>query len=300
MSALDTLCDLVESMAARQAEPTWIDGMSLYRTTAVTDPLGTTATPTLALVLRGAKRAVLGRRVYDYRAGQFLIVTVDLPLVSQITGASPAEPFVALGIPLQPPVIASLLLEADSRDSRLRDECGPGPALAVSDADDDLLEAVTRLLGLQRRPFDRRVLAPGLIRELHWRLLTGAHGGLVRQIGLADSRLSLVSGAIRLIRQNFDQPLRSEDLAAQVGLSVATLNRHFRAVTSLSPLQYQKTLRLQQARLALLATPNEVARIGHEVGYGSLSQFSREYRRMFGAPPTIDAARLQTAVVTTA
>lgn len=300
MTALDILCDLVESLAAADdTKPTCIDGMSLFRTTAVTDPLGSTAEPTLALVLRGAKRAVLGRRVYDYRSGQFLVVTVELPLVSQITEACATQPFVALGIPLQPPVIASLLLEADSRDPRLRNECGPGPALAVSDADDDLLDVLTRLLQLYRSPFDRRILASGLVRELHWRLLTGARGGLVRQIGLADSRLSLVSRAIRLIRQNPDQPLRSEELAAQVGLSVATLNRHFRAVTSLSPLQYQKTLRLQQARLALLATPNEVARIGHEVGYGSLSQFSREYRRMFGAPPTVDAARLQSAVVTT-
>lgn len=300
MTALETLRDLVESMTAQEGEPTWIDGMSLFRSTTVTDPLGTTVKPTLALVLRGAKRAVLGRRVYEYRAGQFLIVSVDLPLVSQIIEASATEPFVALAIPLQPAVIAPLLLEADARDARLRDECGPGPALAVSEADHDLLGGLTRLLELHRRPFDRRILAPGLVRELHWRLLTGEHGGFVRAIGLADSRLSTVSGAIRLIQQNFDQPLRSEDLAAQVGLSVATLNRHFRAVTSLSPLQYQKTLRLQQARLALLATPNEVARIGHEVGYGSLSQFSREYSRMFGAPPSIDAARLQTSIVTTA
>ena len=109
-----------------------------------------------------------------------------------------------------------------------------------------------------------------------------------------------MSTAIRWIQQHFNQPLRAEDLAAHVGLSVATLNRHFRAVTSLSPLQYQKTLRLQQARLSLLATPAEVARVGHAVGYGSLSQFSREYRRMFGAPPTVDAARLQSEVTTTA
>jgi transcriptional regulator GlxA family with amidase domain len=130
-----------------------------------------------------------------------------------------------------------------------------------------------------------------MIRELHWRLITGPQGALVRQIGVADSRLALVTRAIRWIQGNIDQPLRAEALAAHAGLSVSTLNRHFRAVTSLSPLQYQKTLRLQQARLALLSGPGDIAGVGHAVGYDSPSQFSREYRRMFGVPPSADAAR---------
>lgn len=298
MTALTELRDLVSSLAASEATPTWVDGMSLFRTTSVTEPLGTIAHPTLALVLQGAKQSALGAHVYDYRAGQFLIVTVDLPLVSQITRASIDEPFVAFGMPLQAPVVAQLLLEADgyrppqSRRLPPAHESLAGLALAVSDADDELLGGIARLLRLAQHPADYRLLAPGIVRELHWRLMTGPQGGLVRQIGAIDSRLSLVSKAIWWIRENFDRALHVDELAAHVGVSTSTLNRHFRAATSLSPLQYQKTLRLQKARIDLIASPHAVGRIGHAVGYDSLSQFSREYRRMFGAPPSADAVRI--------
>ncbi|AYG05208.1 AraC family transcriptional regulator [Gryllotalpicola protaetiae] len=268
--------------------------MSLFRTTTPTQPLGGIARANLALVLRGAKRSSLGEQVYDYRAGQFLIVTVDLPLTSQITEASPRHPFVALGMPLQPEIVSALMLESDGTARRIASE-REQPGLAVSDADDDLLGAIERLLRLADRPLDYRLLAPGVKREIHWRLLSGPQGGLVRQFGLPDSRLSLVGKAVGWLRANLDAPLRADDLAARLGLSVSSLNRYFRAITGMSPLQYQKALRLQQARLELLAAPGDIARVGHAVGYQSLSQFSREYRRMFGAPPSEDAARLQTA-----
>lgn len=296
MSALESLRDLVAARAAQPATPSWVDGMSLFRTGTPTQPLGGIARANLALVLHGAKRSSLGEQVYDYRAGQFLIVTVDLPLMSQITQASPEHPFVALGMPLQPEILSALLLESDGVGPRLRAE-GELPGLAVSDAGDDLLDAIERLLRLSDRPLDHRLLAPGIRREIHWRLLTGPQGALVRQFGLPDSRLSLVGKAVGWLRANLDAPLRAEELAGRVGLSVSSLNRYFRAVTGMSPLQYQKTLRLQQARLALLAAPGDVARVGHTVGYQSLSQFSREYKRMFGAPPSEDTARLQTATV---
>ncbi|GAA4179002.1 AraC family transcriptional regulator [Gryllotalpicola koreensis] len=294
MTALESLRELVAARAAQPATPTWVDGMSLFRTTTPTQPLGGISRANLALVLGGAKRSSLGERVYDYRAGQFLIVTVDLPLSSQIVEASVGHPFVALGMPLQPELISSLLLEAQGTDPRVRAEAEL-PGLAVSDADDELLGAIERLLRLADRPLDYRVLAAGIKREIHWRLLTGPQGALVRQFGLPDSRLSLVGKAVAWLRANLDAPLRADELAALVGLSVSSLNRYFRAVTSMSPLQYQKTLRLQQARLSLLAVPGDVARVGHAVGYQSLSQFSREYKRMFGAPPSEDATRLQTA-----
>lgn len=267
-------------------EPTWIEGMSLYRTAETTEPLGGINKPTLALVLQGAKRSVLGERVYDYYAGQYLVVTLDLPLVSHIVEASSDRPFIAFGMPLQAELIASLLIEAGGRTQRR--SANAGPALAVSTADDDFLDTIARLLRLHRQPTDYRILAPGIVRELHWRLLTGAQGEVIRQIGVADSALNTVAEATRWIRQNFDQAMQAEALAARVGVSVATLNRHFRTATGLSPLQYQKTVRLQHARLALLADPSSIARVGHAVGYQSLSQFSREYRRMFGAPPSAE------------
>jgi transcriptional regulator GlxA family with amidase domain len=165
----------------------------------------------------------------------------------------------------------------------------------VSDASDDLIDAVTRFLRLAEHPADFAVLAPAAAREIHWRLMNGPHAATVRRIGLPGSRVSLVGQAVRWLAEHFDQPIRITDLAAHVGVSVPTLNRHFRAVTAMSPLQYQKQLRLQRARVELLAAPGDVAAAGYAVGYDSPSQFSREYRRQFGAPPGQDAARLLTA-----
>jgi transcriptional regulator GlxA family with amidase domain len=162
----------------------------------------------------------------------------------------------------------------------------------VSDAEDDLVDAVVRLLRLAERPQDFAVLGPAAEREIHWRLMNGPHAATVRRIGLAGSRVSLVGRAVRWLAEHYDQPIRIADLADHVGVSVPTLNRHFRAVTAMSPLQYQKQLRLQRARVELLAAPGDVAAVGYAVGYDSPSQFSREYRRLFGVPPGQDAQRL--------
>ena len=271
--------------------PRRVDGVTVFSTTRTTAPLGGVAEPVLALVAQGAKRSMLGDRTFDYAAGQFLVVTVDLPLTSSITAASAAEPFLALSMPLDAATIAELLIEADLPAQA----ASPGPALSVSDAAPELTDAVVRFLRLVGTPRDLRILGPAVKREIHWRLLTGPQGGLVRQVGTAGSRIALVARAIAWIRAHYDEPIRVDDLAAEVGLSVSSLNRHFRAATSMSPLQYQKQLRLQRARLRLLADPADVAGTGHAVGYTSASQFSREYRRLFGVPPGRDAAQLQNA-----
>ncbi|WSD65627.1 AraC family transcriptional regulator [Actinacidiphila glaucinigra] len=259
----------------------------------VTEPMGTVNAPMMALTVQGAKRSVLGDRIFDYRAGQYLVATVELPLTSQISRATPAEPFIGFGLPLRPALIAQLLLEAATVPALPYE----GPGLATSDADDRLLDAVLRLLRLLDEPRDVPVLAPGVRREIHWRLLNGPQGALIRQIGRADSRMSLVARAIEWIKAHYDEVIRIDEVAREVGMSVSSLNRHFRAVTAMSPLQFQKQIRLQKARLQLIAAPDDVAAVGHAVGYDSASQFSREYRRMFGAPPGRDAARLQTAAV---
>ncbi|MFL4909977.1 AraC family transcriptional regulator N-terminal domain-containing protein [Streptomyces sp. MMS24-I2-30] len=267
--------------------------MTVFSTERTTEPLGSVTEPMIALVVQGAKRSVLNDRVFDYYAGQYLVVTVNLPLTSQIIQATPAEPFVGFGLPLQPAIIAQLLVEANPAVVLPHD----GPGIATSDADDKLLDAVVRLLGLLDEPRDIPVLAPAVRREIHWRLLNGPQAALVRQIGLADSRTTLVARAVEWIKTHYDEVIRIDDLADEVSVSVSSLNRHFRAVTAMSPLQYQKQLRLQKARIQLIAAPHDVAAIGYAVGYDSPSQFSREYRRMFGAPPSQDAARLQTAAI---
>jgi AraC-like DNA-binding protein len=290
---MDELRGRIARLAVGGPRPSWIEGMQVLSTGHVTEPLGAIAEPVFALVAQGAKRSALGDHIFDYRAGQYLVVTVDLPLTSQITHATPAEPFLAFGLPLQPALIAQLLMEAGPAVGRPHD----GPGIAVSDADDKLLDAVVRLLRLLDEPRDMPVLAHGVLREIHWRLLNGPQATMVRQIGLADSRLTLVARAIGWIKTRYDRVIRIDDLADDVGVSVSSLNRHFRAVTAMSPLQYQKQLRLQKARIQLIAAPHDVAAIGHAVGYDSPSQFSREYRRMFGSPPGQDAARFQTAAV---
>jgi hypothetical protein len=255
MADLAELRDLIGRLAAGSARPRQVDGIKVFSTTRTTAPLGNVAEPIMSLVAQGAKRSMLGGRVYDYAAGQFLIVTVDLPLTSHITAATAIEPFLGFSMPLDPAAIAQLLLE-----SRLPARAAPaGPALSTSDASPELTDAVVRLLRLAGSPEDQRVLSAAVKREIHWRLLTGPQGALVRQAGLAGSRVALVARAIAWIKDHYDEVIHIEDLASEVGLSSSSLNRHFRAATSMSPLQYQKQIRLQRARVRLIANPTDVA-----------------------------------------
>lgn len=169
----------------------------------------------MSLVAQGAKRSMLGGQVYDYAAGQFLIVTVDLPLTSHITAATASEPFLAFSIPLDPATVAQLLLESRFPDRTALE----GPALSTSDATPELIDAVVRLLRLAGTADDQRILGPAVKREIHWRLLTGPQGGLVRQVGLAGSRVALVASAIAWIKDHYDEVIHTEDLASEVGLS---------------------------------------------------------------------------------
>ena len=297
MRNLPALAGCIDRLhAAAGRHPDWLPGLTLSRATRVTEPLSDITRPVLALIAQGAKRTVLADRVYDYQAGQYLIATVDLPLSAQVTRATPAEPFLGLGLPLNEHLIADLLLETGAPPSASPDD---NSGIVVSDAEDDLVDAVVRFLRLAGHPQDFAVLGPAAEREIHWRLMNGPHAATVRRIGMAGSRVSLVGRAVRWLAEHYDQPIRIADLADHVGVSVPTLNRHFRAVTAISPLQYQKQLRLQRARVELLAAPGDVAAVGYAVGYESPSQFSREYRRLFGVPPGQDTKRLISSGATT-
>ncbi len=167
------------------------------------------------------------------------------------------------------------------------------PGIAVSDAPDELLDAIVRLLRLLDRPRDRKALAPLFKREILWRLMTGEQGEVVRQLGLADSSLNHITRAVQWIRENYTRPFRVEEVAQLSGMSVSAFHRNFQAVTAMTPIQFQKHIRLQAARLLLANRPNDITGVGQRVGYDSPSQFSREYRRQFGAPPSLDAARMR-------
>jgi AraC-like DNA-binding protein len=284
--------DEMRGLIATHARPdmrTPIPGLLLSRVE-TTEPDYSLTDPLLVVMVQGGKRLLLGEQVFEYRAGQLLVVTTGLPVTGHFLDATPRTPALGMGLVLRPATIAELLLETTpGRWSRSH----TGPAIATGDAGPDLLDAAARMLRLLDHPADARVLAPLVEHEILWRLLTGPHGAIVRQIGLADSNTSHVGRAIRWIRDNYAEPMRIEDLARMAGMSAAAFHRHFRAVTTMSPLQFQKRIRLQEARSLLLARPDDVAGVGHLVGYDSPSQFSREYRRLFGAPPGQDATRLR-------
>ncbi|MDF0504643.1 AraC family transcriptional regulator [Burkholderia cenocepacia] len=278
---LDELTKLVARHAAADGTAKPLPGLVLATAYAPTPLTAYVAEPVFSLVVQGSKRVLLGDRVFDYAAGEYLVVTVDLPVNGHITLADSEAPFLGIGITLKPDVIAALLLETG-----LARPTGAEPSgIAISQSTSDLLDPIVRLLRLLDRPGDIPVLAPAIEREILWRLINGPQSFMVRQLGLADSHLAQIGRAVRWIRTHYTDPFKVEDLASMVGMSTTSFHRHFLRITSFSPLRYQKQIRLQEARARLLATSDDVATVGFAVGYGSPSQFSREYRRMFGVPP---------------
>jgi AraC-like DNA-binding protein len=287
----DLLAELRELIArhARPDETTAIDGVLLSAAVGPGEPRASTTGTVMAVIAQGAKRLAISDRVYDYRPGQYLVASVDLPITGHYTHASRDEPALGFGLILRPSAIASLVLDA-ALASRPRPAPAP-PGIGVGDASPELLDAVVRMLRLLDRPGDRDILAPMIEREILWRLIDGPLGPSVHQIGVADSSLTHVSRAVRWISEHFDRPFRVEELARSCGMSTSAFHRNFQAVTALSPIQFQKQIRLQKSRLLLLTGVDDVATVGYRVGYDSTSQFSREYRRQFGLPPGRDAAR---------
>ncbi|MCV7320848.1 AraC family transcriptional regulator [Mycolicibacterium confluentis] len=272
---------------ARPGMQTRINGLLLSKVTGSAGPDYSLTEPLLVVMTQGGKRLLLGDEVFEYRAGQILIVTASLPVTGQYLDTT--RPSMGVGLVLRPAALAELALRAPA----LPRTTSAAPAMATGEADAELLDAVARLVRLLDRPADAPVLAPLYEQEILWRLLVGPHGATVRQIALADSHLTHLNRAISWMRDNYAEPMRIEGLAQMAGMSTSAFHRHFRSVTAMSPLQFQKQIRLQSARSLLVAESDDIAGVGHRVGYDSPSQFTREYRRLFGAPPSLDAARLR-------
>ncbi|OQP87282.1 AraC family transcriptional regulator [Rhizobium rhizosphaerae] len=243
--------------------------------------------PMACLVLRGAKEVTIGDRVLRYDPATCFVASLDLPAAGCVIEACESEPY----------IVASLALDSDLLSELLADlppapEAMPAAGFGVAPVTLSLLEAWDHLLALIDRPADIAFLARSRQREVLYQFLQGAHGPMLRQLVREDSRLAQVRRALLWIRDHYDQMIRTETLAGLAGMSVPTFHRHFKAVTAMSPLQYQKALRLQAAR-RMLATSGDATRVAYAVGYESPSQFSREYARLFGAPPLRDAARLR-------
>lgn len=292
MHDIHALADLLEQNTDTDGvSATAIPRLSLYRFAQVTVPLHASYEPCVCVVAQGRKRTIAGENVYVYGAGQSVVATVDVPVVGQVIDASAEHPFLALLLRLNPVMLGELMLE--SGQDRARHE-RPGPSLSVSEAEPALIDACTRLLRLLAAPEDIQVMAPLIEREILYRLLQGAQGTRIRQIAFADSRLQDINRAIGWIKRNFYEALSIESLASTARMSPSSLHQHFKTVTGMSPLQYQKHLRLQEARRLMLSESVDAAAAGFSVGYESPSQFSREYRRLFGAPPIRDIANLRT------
>jgi AraC-like DNA-binding protein len=260
------------------------------------EPVHATLPPALCVIAQGAKIVMLGREVYEYDASRMLVYSVDLPIAAQVVRASRSEPYLGFKLELDPYKVAELAVRVFPDGVPRRSNRG----LCTVEATDDMIDAVARLLELMAQPGDADLLAPLVVDEILIRLLRSPVGYRVAQIGHAGSRLQRIAKAIAWIRANFSQPMSVQALADLVHMSVSSFHQHFKAVTSMSPLQYQKVLRLQEARRLMLSGMMDAGTAGLRVGYLSASQFSREYGRLFGSSPTKDVARLRAEGITVA
>lgn len=289
--ALDHLRDLILRHAQPGRRETGIPGLRVTIAAQPTQPASGVFEPMLCLIVQGAKRITIGERELRYDPACYFVASVGLPATGCICEASPDKPYIGLTLAIDRTQLAELLPDA-----------GPAPdaeteGFLVDAVTPPLLDGFRRLVDLLDTPDDIPVLAPMIQREILYRLLRQERGGALRAIACADSRLSQVARVIGWIRGHYDTPLRIDDLAGLAGMSRASLHRHFKAATTMSPLQFQKVLRLQEARRLLFANPDAQS-TAYRIGYESASQFSREYARLFGLPPVRDAERLRAATET--
>jgi AraC-like DNA-binding protein len=269
---------------------TAIPGLSLYRRDEPTQPARIMYEPRICMIAQGAKRVLLGDDTYVYDEHHFLIASVDLPTVVQIIKASREKPYLGLVLKLDQREMSQLMADSNLPPPRAQQS---SRGMATGEVTLPLITAFQRLIDLLAEPKDIPILAPITQREIVYRLLVGDQGARLRQIASAGSQSHQITRAIDWLKSNFTRTLRIDDLAAQVNMSTSTFHHHFRALTAMSPLQYQKWLRLNEARRSMLTDHLDAATAAFQVGYESPSQFSREYGRLFGAPPLRDITNLR-------
>jgi AraC-like DNA-binding protein len=284
---MTTLLDAVRRHGEAHADAagiarTPIPGLTTVRATAPSDLVYAISRPLICLVVQGSKHVTMGTRGFSFSADDSLLITADVPTVSQITRASTAAPYLSLVLELDPAVIADLA-------ARMEAVSGADPSpVRVDPTDAEVADAALRLMRLVDRPASVPVLQAQLMREMHYWLLAGRHGAAIRRLGWPDGHVQRVARAVAVLRAEFARPLPVERLAAVAGMSPSSFHKHFRGVTSLSPLQFQKQLRLIEARRLMLSEGASASSAAFAVGYESVPQFTREYGRMFGLPPVRD------------
>lgn len=291
-ASLQRLSDSIDRRCHVPRLETTIDWLTLFRVAQRRPGVAAMYRPSLCVVASGRKEVVLGDHVFQLGPGEFLIVTVEVPVTGCVVAATPHEPYLGLTVDFRPSRIADLLLSLPPAPVATP-HTPTAAAVATGVLDEPLTEALSRLVGLLDEPLAAPVLAPLIERELLYRLLTGEHARLLRQIATADSHLAHIAAAADWIREHHAAPMRIDDLARHSAMSTTSFHRHFKAVTMLTPLEYRTRIRLQEARRLMLVEDLDATTIGLTVGYESPSQFSREYRRHFGVAPAADAARLR-------
>ena len=270
--------------------PTAIPGLHCIRLSSLHTQLPTVYKPSICVIVQGAKQVLLQDEIYRYVPSQFLAVSVDLPLVGQVVEASPEAPYLCLAIDTDAGQIADLIAQAGT-PTRPRGDTSRG--LFIGNLDGDMQDSVLRLARLLDTPRDIPVLAPLMLREFHFRMLNSPYGPAIAQMATAGSTTYRIGQILRHIKTQLAAPIRIDELASHASMSRSAFHQQFKAVTAMSPLQYQKRLRLTEARHILLAESADAASTAYRVGYQSVSQFSREYARMFGAPPMRDVAGIR-------
>ncbi len=288
---LAALVDRQTDSGGNGVHSTSIPALELMRESSTLTQMRGVSEPILGIVVQGAKEVLLHQETYRYGVAQYLVVSVDLPLCGCAIEATPDQPYLGFKLDLDPvqlcDIIAQTNLGIDQKDNSVK-------GWFISDADSSLIDCAIRLTRLLDTPQDIPFLAPMIIREIYYRLLIGEQGEAVRQIATSGSNMQRIAEVIKRIKTDFTKPLRIEELAEHANMSTSSFHRHFKEVTSMSPLQYQKQLRLLTARQMMLAESADATHTAYQVGYESPSQFSREYARMFGAPPIKDIERFRT------
>ena len=282
---------LMRHLPAPEIRPSPIDGLVLVRRE---DPPASDRCfekPLTAIIVQGGKRSLIGSQEFVFRRGQFLVSGIDMPSSSSFFDTAPGQPFLSLFFYLDRQILTDLMLRMRPAGKTPQED---GPGGAVADAEPEFLEAVLRLAELLDKPEQIAIRAPMILQELHYLLLIGPLGHVLRGLYAQGSQNSQVLQAVSILRRDLGAPVRMESLARQVGMSLSTLHRHFKTVTGLSPLQYLKQLRLHEAQRLMLMEDMRAASAALSVGYESVTQFSREYKRMFGEPPHRDIQRKRT------
>ncbi|RYX86410.1 AraC family transcriptional regulator [bacterium] len=288
--------EMIERLSHALPEDGFSEPLSGLRITRVSSPSGPvcgSSIPSFCIIAQGRKEVSVGEKSYYYDPSTFLLPTVALPIVSRVLDGSKAQPYLGIRLNIEPMIVGSIMIEMGQLSAGTQDGA---KAIAVSTLDSTLLDAVTRLIRLVDSPVEARLLQPLVTREIVCHLLMGEQGDRLRHMTVPSAHTHRIAQAVEKIFREFNKPLHVEEMAKQIGMSVSGFHHHFKAVTALSPLQFQKQLRLREAQRLMLNEEFDAASAGYRVGYDDASHFSREYKRFFGVPPMRDVERLREAL----